>query len=104
MSELLELMHQARQVAETAKDAMEMATSLVADKTTEKLAHVILKEAKTLLPGNGLVQSLTLSETDLPWVSVRSAMQAVHEALSQEYHGRNQANARTSRGPNSPWG
>lgn len=101
MSEIFELMHQARQVAETAKDAM--AHSLVADKTTETLAHTILTEAKRLLPGNRLVQSLTLVEVDIQWVSVRSAMQAVNEALSREYHTRNQAAASARKGQGGQW-
>ena len=92
-------MHQARQVAETSMDAM--AHSLVADKTTERLAHTILKEAKRLLPGNHLVQALTLVEVDIPWVSVRSAMQAVNESLS--HHGRNQAAASARRGRGTQW-
>ena len=82
MSEIFELLHQARRVAETAKDAM--GHSLAADKTTESLARTILGETKRLLPNNRIVQSLTFTDGDLSWVSVRSAMEASHEALSQE--------------------
>jgi hypothetical protein len=83
VSEIFELMHQAGQVAETAKDAM--GHSLAADKTTAALAQVILTEAKRLLPNNRIVASLALPSGDADWTSIRSAMQAVHEALSTEH-------------------
>ena len=86
MSEVFDLMHQARGVAETAKDAM--AHSLAADRTTASLAQVILSEATRLLPNNQIVQSIGFAEGDLSWVSVRSAMQAVYEALSAENSSR----------------
>lgn len=96
MSDVFDLMHQARGVAETAKDAM--AHSLAADKTTESLALAILAEAKRLLPSNGIVQSISFLPGDVSWVSVRSAMQAVHNALSSENFARIQAaNARGGR-------
>jgi len=82
MSELFELMHHALQVAETAKDAM--GHSLVADKTTETLARKILDEAKRLLPQNAVLRALDLpQDRDLDWTSVRSAMQAAANALSE---------------------
>jgi hypothetical protein len=96
MSDVFDLMHQARGVAETAKDAM--AHSLAADRTTASLAQVILSEAKRLLPNNQIVQSISFAEGDLSWVSVRSAMQAVHKALSAENSSRMRvANARGRR-------
>lgn len=89
MSEIFELMHQARLISETAKDAMTHSlAALAADKTTESLARTILAEAKRLLPNNRVLQSLSFSDGDLSWVSVRSAMQACNEALSQEYSER----------------
>jgi hypothetical protein len=100
MSEVFALMHQAGQVAETAKDAM--GSSLVADKTTAALAQIILTEAKRLLPNNRIVQSLILPTADADWTSVRSAMQAVHEGLSTEHSAElREANRRASvrRGP-----
>jgi len=82
MSELFELMHHAREVAETAKDAM--GHSLAADKTTEALARTILLEAKRLLTRNAVLNSLDLPQgSDLDWTSIRSAMQAVANALSE---------------------
>lgn len=96
MSEVFELMHQAGQVAETAKDAM--GHSLAADKTTQSLAHVILDEAKRLLPHNRIVQSVSLPPGDADWTSIRSAMTAVHEALSSEHSAAlRAANARGAR-------
>lgn|SRR5215469_2612993 len=83
MSEVFNLMHQAGEVVQTAKDAMEHA--LPADKTTESLAREILSEAKTLLPGSRILQSINFPVGDISWVSVRSAMQAVHQALSQAH-------------------
>jgi hypothetical protein len=82
MSEVSDLLHQARAVAETAKDAM--GHSLAADKTTQSLAHTILEEAKRLLPGHRIIASLNLPQDDVDWVSVRSAMEAVANALSAE--------------------
>lgn len=103
MSEVFDLMHQALEVVQTAKDAMEHA--LPADKTTESLAREILSEAKALLPNSRIVQSINLPEGDLSWVSVRSAMQAVHQALSKEHSAQlraaNRANA--TRRPRGPW-
>jgi hypothetical protein len=82
MSELFELMHHAREVAETAKDAM--GHSLAADKTTETLARTILAEAKRLLSRNVVLNALDLPQgSDLDWTSIRSAMQAVANALSE---------------------
>lgn len=86
MSEVFDLMHQAGRVAETAKDAM--GQSLAADKTTASLAQAILEEAKRLLPDNKIVQSIVLPEGDIGWASVRSAMQATHEALSSAHSQR----------------
>jgi hypothetical protein len=80
MSEIFDLLHQARAVAHTAKDAM--GHSLAADKTTHSLSLVILEEAKRLLPQDRVVQSLSLPTEDADWVSVRSAMEAVANALS----------------------
>ncbi len=102
MSEVFDLMHQSREMAQTAKDAM--MHSLAADKTSASLAQVILGEAKRLLPGSRVVQSIEFAEGDISWVSVRSAMQAVHEALSAENSSRIQAANRSSRGPGSQWG
>jgi hypothetical protein len=82
MSDLFDLATQAREVAETAKDAM--GHSLVADKTTETLARTILEEAKRLLPQDRIVNSLTLPPEDAGWVSIRSAMQAVAKALTSK--------------------
>jgi hypothetical protein len=92
MSEIFELLHQARLVSETAKDAMPH--SLAADKTTEGLARKILAETKRLLGNNPIVQSVNFPDGDLSWVSVRSAMQACNEALSQAYSERIRANQR----------
>jgi hypothetical protein len=99
MSELFELMHHAQQVAETAKDAM--GHSLVADKTTELLARKILDEAKRLLPRNAIIQAINLPQDhDLDWTSVRSAMQAASNALSEANISQaNAANARRT----TPW-
>ena len=98
MSELFELMNHALQVAETAKDAM--GHSLVADKTTEILARKILDETKRLLPQNAVLQAISLSQDrDLDWTSVRSAMQAAANALSEANISR--ANAHRSRV--TPW-
>jgi hypothetical protein len=102
MSEIYELMHQAREVAETAKDAM--GHSLAADKTTASLAQVILAEAKRLLPSNRIVQSISFAEGDLSWVSVRSAMQAVHGALSAENSSRIRASNAAGPRLRSSWG
>lgn len=101
MSELFELMHQAGQVAETAKDAM--GHSHAADKTTESLARTILAEAKRLLPQNTIVQSLSLPDADSNWTSVRSAMTAVHEALSAENSSRHRAANAAGRSRRGPW-
>jgi hypothetical protein len=101
MSEVFDLMHQARGVADTAKDAMDH--SLAADRTTASLAQVILGKAKLLLPSNEIVQSLSFPEGDLSWVGVRSAMHAVYEALSAENSSRRHvANARGAR-RGGPW-
>ena len=92
MSEVFELMQQARGVAETAKDAMNDARKspgATADQTTVALTRAILKQAKSLLPNNSLVQSLDLETTD--WSSVRSAMQAVENGLSAESTARRKA-------------
>lgn len=86
MSDVFDLMHQAQQLAQTAKDAM--AHSLAADKTTESIARAILAEAKSLLPNNRIIESITFPQGDVSWVSVRSAMQAVHEGLSSENSAR----------------
>jgi hypothetical protein len=96
MSEIFELMHHALQVAETAKDAM--GHSLAADKTTESLARKILDEAKRLLPQNAVLQAVSLPQgRDLDWTSVRSAMQAAANALSEANISRAHAsNARPS--------
>jgi hypothetical protein len=82
-SELFDLMGQAADVAETAKDAMK-GHARVADKTTQSLARTILDEAKRLLPDNRVVQSLCFENSELDWFSVRSVMQAVSNALSSE--------------------
>jgi hypothetical protein len=99
MSELFELMHHAMDVAQTAKDAM--GHSHAADKTTEALTRKILEESKRLLPHNAILGAISLrSDGDLSWTSVRSAMEAVANALSQE-------NSRTHRSSpptrSSPW-
>lgn len=95
MSEVFDLMHQALEVVQTAKDAMKH--GLPADKTTESLAREILSEAKALLPNIKIVQSINFPEGDVSWVSVRSAMQAVQQALSKEHSAQlraaNRANA-----------
>jgi hypothetical protein len=80
MSEIFDLMHQALEVVQTAKDAM--GHSLAADATTQSLARTILDEAKRLLPNDRIVQSVNLPSGDAEWVSVRSAMQAVANSLS----------------------
>jgi hypothetical protein len=96
MSEVFDLMHQALEVVQTAKDAM--GYSLAADKTTQSLARTILDEAKRLLPNHKIVQSLSLPPDDADWVSVRSAMQAVANALSsQNMSAVRAANARRMR-------
>jgi hypothetical protein len=101
MSEVFDLMHQAREVADTAKDAM--GQSPAADRTTASLAQEILTEAKRLLPSNRIVQSISFAEGDLSWASVRSAMQAVHQALSAENSSRlREANA-GRRQRSGPW-
>ena len=53
MSEIFELMHQAGEVAETAKDAMPH--SLAVDKITERLAREILTAAKEVLPDHRIL-------------------------------------------------
>ena len=98
MSELFELMHHALNVAQTAKEAMEH--SLAADKTTEALTRRILDEAKQLLPHNTILQAISLPTSgDLPWTSVRSAMEAAANALSEKNMSRSKAvsNARRTR-------
>ena len=76
MSEVFDLMGQANDVAETAKDAMK-AKVLVADRTSQTLARTILKEAKTLVPDNRVVAALDFEIGELDWSSIRSVMQAV---------------------------
>lgn len=84
MSEIFELMQHANNVAQTAKDAM-ASQSLAADKTTDGLTRTILEEAKRLLPRNKVLAAISLPTSgDLPWTSVRSAMEAVSDALSEE--------------------
>ena len=83
MGEVFDLMGQANDVAETAKDAMH-AKVLVADKTSQTLARTILKEAKTLVPNNRVVTALEFENGELDWSSIRSVMQAVSNALSSE--------------------
>jgi hypothetical protein len=83
MSEIFDLMGQANDLAETAKDAMK-GHGLIADKTTQGLARTILEEGKRLLPNDRVVQSLSFENNDLDWSSVRSVMQAVSNALSSE--------------------
>ena len=98
MSEIFDLLHQARAVAQTAKDAM--GHSLAADKTTQSLSRIILEEAKRLLPQDKVVQSLSLPTEDADWVSVRSAMEAVANALSAKHAAASYAaNARRTRRP-----
>ncbi|HLW83482.1 MAG TPA: hypothetical protein VKS20_15700 [Candidatus Acidoferrales bacterium] len=102
MSEIFDLMHQARELAQTAKDAM-AAHSPAADKTTESIARAILSEAKRLLSSNPIIESISFPQGDVSWVSVRSAMQAVCQALSSENSAHIQAaNARRTR-PRGPW-
>ena len=102
MSEIFELMHQAGEVAETAKDAMPH--SLPVDKTTEKLAREILAAAKEALPDHRILKSLNFEPGDVSWVSVRSAMQAVKEALSSENMARVRAkNTQRPKARRGPW-
>jgi hypothetical protein len=99
MSDLFDLAAQAREVAETAKEAMDH--SLVADKTTESLARTILEEAKRLLPQDQIVKSVNLPSEDAGWVSVRSAMQAVANALTSANRQKNRQIIPRRRG--GPW-
>jgi hypothetical protein len=82
MSEIFELMQQARRLAETAKDAMQLRNPSAPDTVSAELAKTILKEAKRLLPKDTVVQALNFSDVETPWVSVRSAMEAITESLS----------------------
>ena len=102
MSEIFELMHQAGEVAETAKDAMPH--SLAVDKTTERLAREILAAAKEALPDHRILKSLNFEPGDVSWISVRSAMQAVKEALSSENMARVRAkNTQRPKARRGPW-
>src|SRR5215469_14979226 len=102
MSEILELMHQAAEVAETAKNAMQH--SLAVNKTTEKRAREILAAAKEALPDHRILKSLNFEPGDVSWVSVRSAMQAVKEALSSENMARVRAkNTQRPKARRGPW-
>jgi len=88
VSERFQLMQQALGVAEIAKDAMSSGDHpRVADKATEKLTRAILKRAKELLPEDPVMQQLDLEGACMDWSGVRSAMQAVSNALSQERSG-----------------
>jgi len=101
MSELIELMQHANNVAETAKEAM--ARSLAADKTTDAVTRKILDEAKRVLPRNAILEAIILrADGDLSWTSVRSAMEAVATALSEENSTRRR-NAPSPRG-RTKWG
>jgi hypothetical protein len=99
MSELFDLATQARHVAETAKEAM--GHSLVADKTTETLARTILEEAKRLLRRDRILEAVTLPSGEAGWVSIRSAMQAVANALTSETL--EATRARNVRRSGTPW-
>ncbi len=101
MSEIFELMHHASNVAQTAKDAMEH--SLAADKTTVEIARKIIEEAKRLLPQNTILKAVTLTTSgDLPWTSIRSAMDAIANALSEENTSRSSQTSAVRR--TSQWG
>lgn len=84
MSEISGLNRQAKDVVETAKDAMK-SRGLIADRTTQTLSRTILEEAKRRLPENRILAALNFEEGELDWSSVRSVMQAVSNALSSEY-------------------
>lgn len=101
MSEIFELMHHASNVAQTAKDAM--GQSLAADNTTVEIARKIIEEAKRLLPQNAILKMVNLPTSgDLPWTSIRSAMDAVANALSEENTSR--ASQTTTIRRTSQWG
>jgi hypothetical protein len=102
MSEVFDLMGQANDVAETAKDAMK-GHSRVADKTTERLARTILEEAKRLLPNSRVVQSLSFESGELDWSSVRSVMQAASNALSSENLARSNSRITPAIGGSNSW-
>jgi hypothetical protein len=80
MSQKFELMHHAINIAETAKDAMRTDSVGEPDDATWEIAVNVLKQAQQLLPGNAIVHDLKL--TSKLWVSIRSAMDAVANALS----------------------
>lgn len=88
MSETSDLLQDAQNLAETAKDAMR-AGAEQPDDTTWGIAENVLKQTKQMFPGDPIVQSVQL--TTKLWVSLRSAMEAAANRLKGKHEAeRNQ--------------
>jgi hypothetical protein len=104
MSVKFDLAEVAKNLAETAKDAMRSEGRSEPDDVSWGLAQQVLEQAKALLPGDRIVQGLKLG-TKL-WVSLRSAMEAVavkldsqgHEDVVASVNRANERNLRNMRG------
>jgi len=82
MSDRYELGRQASDVAETCKAALEGRAGNIPDKTTLSLAQNILTQAKGILPGDPLIQNLSL-DGEQTWTGTQSAMRAVANACGK---------------------
>lgn len=107
MPETSDLMRDAQNLVETAKDAMRVGAE-EPDDTTWGIAGNVLKQAKELFPSDPIVQAIHL-DTKL-WVSLRSAMEAAanrlktkHEAeRNREWQAANQRRMGNIRGDGGP--
>jgi hypothetical protein len=84
MSIKFDLAAVARNLAETAKDAMRSEGESEPDEVSWSLAQRVLDQAKGLTSGDPIVQGIKL-ETKR-WVSLRSAMEAVAVKLESQAH------------------
>ncbi len=82
MSEAFELLQDAQNLVETAKDAMR-AGAEEPDDTTWGIAENVLKQAKRLFPSDPILQAIQL--TTKLWVSLRSAMEAAANRLKVKH-------------------
>jgi hypothetical protein len=108
MSGTFDLLQDAQNLVETAKDAMH-AGAQEPDDTTWGISENVLKQAKQLFPGDPIVQEIQL--TTKLWVSLRSAMEAVanrfkgkYEAeRNREWQAANQRRMHNIGGGGGPW-
>jgi hypothetical protein len=82
MSETSDLLQDAQNLVETARDAMR-AGQEEPDDTTWGIAENVLKQAKQLFPSDPIVQAIQL--TTKLWVSLRSAMEAAANRLRAKH-------------------